>query len=137
MKIEVVEKPDQALVDFFETRLAEFNAERWEVKVKVPIVVRVTNDKGEITAGCAGKTFGSWLMIDNLWVREDMRGHDLGSKILAQIESAAKARGVKYVLLDTLNFQARPFYEKHGYKVQWTQEHYPRDGRKFFMSKEL
>jgi GNAT superfamily N-acetyltransferase len=137
MRLEVVETPDKALADFFEERLEEFNRARWTIKDKIPLAIKVTNDQGEIVAGCAGKTFGLWLMIDNLWVSETLRGQNYGSKILLQMHSAAQARGCKYVLLDTLNFQARPFYEKHGYKLQWTQNHYPKDGCKYFMMKEL
>lgn len=137
VKFEVVETPEKDLVDFFEKRLEEFNVARWEIKQKIPLAIRVTNDDGEIIAGAAGKTFGMWLLIDNLWVSEKMRGQDIGSKVLQMMESAARQRGCKYVLLDTLNFQARPFYERFGYKLQWTQEHYPRDGMKFWMAKEL
>ncbi len=137
MKVEVIESPDQSIADFFEKRIEEFNLARWEVTEKKPIAVKVTDDDGELVAGAAGKTFGLWLLLDNLWVAESNRGQDLGSKILVALENAAKVRGCQFVLLDTLNFQARPFYEKHGYSVQWTQKNYPRDGMKFFMVKEL
>lgn len=137
MKVEVIESPDQSMAEFFEKKIEEFNLTHWEIKEKKPIAVIVAGQNGEIGAGAAGKTFGLWLLIDNLWVDESQRGQDLGSKILVSLESAAKARGCQFVLLDTLNFQARPFYEKHGYSVQWTQKNYPRDGTKFFMVKEL
>ncbi len=90
---------------------------------KKPIAVKVTDQTGNIIGGAAGKTFGAWLLIDNLWVNESFRGQDLGTKILMQLEAAAKDRGCHSVLLDTLSFQARPFYEKQGYSVQWTQNH--------------
>ncbi len=61
----------------------------------------------------------------------------MGTKILLMLEETAIKRGCKFVLLDTLNFQARPFYEKHGYEVKWTQQNYPKDGCKYFMVKEL
>lgn len=137
MKVEVIESPDQSIADFFEKKIEEFNLARWEITEKKPIAVKVTGKDGETIAGAAGKTFGLWLLLDNLWVSESNRGQDLGSKILTALENAAKARGCRFVLLDTLNFQARPFYEKHGYSVQWTQKNYPRDGMKFFMTKEL
>jgi GNAT superfamily N-acetyltransferase len=137
MKIELIEKPSKELADFFEKRIEEFNIARWEVKEKVPIVVNVTNEKGETVGGVAAKTFGVWLLIDNLWVSEELRGQDYGSKILKLLEECAKKRGCQFSLLDTLNFQARPFYEKFGYSVRWTQNNYPKEGCKYFMVKDL
>lgn len=137
MKIEVVESPNQELMNFFEQRIAEFNIVRWEIKEKIPLVIRVTNDHEEIIAGVSSKTFGNWLLIENLWVAEALRGQNMGTKILKALESAAIQRGCKFALLDTLGFQARPFYEKHGYTVQWTQQKYPKEGLKYFMVKEF
>ena len=137
MKIEVVETPESQLIDFFSQRIEEFNLHHWELKKKSPIAVKVSDQSGNIVAGAAGKTFGLWLLIDNLWVEEKQRGQDLGTKVLLALENAASKRGCLHVLLDTLNFQAKPFYEKHGYKVEWVQRNYPRDGHKYFMTKDL
>lgn len=137
LEIEIVNKPDLDLIDFFEKRLEEFNIARWEVKEKIPLVLKVSGDNGEIIAGVSAKTFGLWLLIDNLWVSEKLRGQNLGSRILMKLERLAIDRGCQWSLLDTLNFQARPFYEKLGYKVQWTQNNYPREGCKHFMVKRL
>lgn len=137
MKLETVETPDPDLAAFFTARIDEFNEARWEVKRKIPIAVKVTDDAGEIKGGGAGKTFGFWFLLDHLWVHDSCRGQDLGSRVLRALEEAARARGCRHVLLDTLGFQARGFYEKHGYRVRWTQEHYPREGCKHFMTKDL
>jgi GNAT superfamily N-acetyltransferase len=137
VKLEVIQNPSTEQMDFFEKRIEEFNVERWEVKKKIPIVIEVKSDSGEIIAGVAAKTFGNWLLIDNLWVKETYRGQDLGTEILKQLEDSARERGCIYALLDTLNFQARPFYEKFGYRVAWTQENYPKVGCKHFMVKTL
>lgn len=137
MKLELVESPSAELINFFDKKIEEFNLAQWEVKTKVPLAVQVLNDQSEIVAGAAAKTFGLWMLLDNLWVHETLRGRNMGTKILAMLESAAVERGCRYVLLDTLNFQARPFYERLGYKVHWTQENYPKDGCKYFMVKEL
>ena len=76
-------------------------------------------------------------MINTLWVSETLRGQQVGSKILHEIEQAAQVRGCNKALLDTLNFQAMPFYEKHGYQVQWTQQGYPKTGCRYYMMKQL
>lgn len=137
MKISVIENPTLEQVDFFEKRIEEFNVARWEIKKKFPLVVEITNEDGKVIGGAAGKTFGLWLIIDNLWLDESLRGQRYGTQVLQQMEKSGSARGCKYALLETLNFQARPFYEKHGYQLQWTQDSYPRDGKKYFLTKNL
>ena len=137
MKIQVVDQPDQNLIDFFEDQIEQFNLARWEVKKKIPLAIKIEDDRGSIIAGASAKTFGSWLLIDNIWVSEQLRGQNIGTQILENLHEAAKKRGCLYALLDTLNFQARGFYEKFGYKVQWTQPEYPKTGSKHFMTKVL
>ncbi|WP_372626757.1 GNAT family N-acetyltransferase [Arsukibacterium sp.] len=137
MSIEVLEQPDQALIELLDMKIAEFNWANWEVNERLPIAVQIKDDKGEVIAGAAGRTFGNWLQINTLWVSESLRGQQIGSKILQAIELAAKKRGCVNCLLDTLNFQAMPFYKKHGYQVQWIQENYPKTGCKYYMVKQL
>lgn len=137
MKIKVVHQPSKQLITEIEHKIEEFNLKHWEVKERVPIAIELRNEKNDLIAGATARTFGYWLLIDNIWVSEDLRGKNIGSQILNELEAAAINRGCKFALLDTLSFQARPFYEKFGYQVQWTQENYPKDGCKYFMVKRL
>ena len=137
MKIRVVDSPSKELISEIEQKIEEFNLAHWEITERKPVVIEVRGEKNELLAGAAGRTFGYWLLIDNIWVSESLRGKSMGSQLLTELEKAAIARGCKFSLLDTLGFQARPFYEKFGYKVQWTQENYPKEGCKFSMVKNL
>ncbi len=137
MKIETIEHPEQELLDYLDKKIADFNWAHWEVSERLPLAVQLKNEQGEVIAGAAGRTFGDWLLINTLWVSETLRGKDIGRQILAEIELAGKNRGCKKCLLDTLNFQAMPFYQKNGYETQWTQEGYPKTGCKYFMVKAL
>jgi GNAT superfamily N-acetyltransferase len=136
-KIEIVEKSDPELVRFLDERIAEYNWQHWEVSQRLPLAVQLKNDQGEIIAGCSGRTFGNWLQINTLWVCESLRGQSIGKELLELMESQAVKRGCNRAILDTLNFQAEPFYRKLGYKTEWVQEDYPRTGCKFFMTKRL
>jgi len=90
-----------------------------------------------VIAGAAARSFGDWLLLDTLWVSEALRGQDVGSQLLKKVEEAGKVRGCNKVWLETLSFQARPFYEKQGYKVHSVQENYPRTSCQYFMMKDL
>ncbi len=135
--IEILQNPEQNLIEFLDKKIAEFNWDNWEVSERKPIAVQIKNSAGEVIAGGAGRTFGNWLLINTLWVSKDLRGKDVGKQLLKSLENAAKKRGCIKCLLDTLNFQAMPFYKKQGYKIQWTQENYPKTGCRYYMVKEL
>jgi GNAT superfamily N-acetyltransferase len=137
MKIEIIDQPEQTLIDFLDNKIAEFNWARWEVNERKPLAIQIKNDDGSTVAGSSARTFGKWLLISTLWVSEELRGQAIGKKILLELENSAKARGCTHSMLDTLNFQAMPFYEKYGYKTQWIQENYPETGCKYFMVKAL
>jgi ribosomal protein S18 acetylase RimI-like enzyme len=137
MNIEVLDNPDKEVIDYLDKKIADFNWANLEVSERLPLAVQIRNDQGEIIAGAAARTFGDWLFLSTLWVSDELRGQNIGSNILKKIEASGKKRGCVKCLLDTLNFQAMPFYEKHGYKTQWVQEGYPKTGCKYFMVKEL
>jgi GNAT superfamily N-acetyltransferase len=137
MKIEILEKPNPEVLEYLDKKIADYNWENWEVNERLPLAVQIKNERGQIIAGAAGRTFGDWLLLNTLWVSDELRGQNIGSDILNEIEKTAKKRGCIKCLLDTLNFQAMPFYEKHGYIIQWTQEGYPKTGCKYFMVKDL
>ncbi|QYJ95880.1 GNAT family N-acetyltransferase [Shewanella spartinae] len=123
--------------DRVKQKIAEFNWQRWEVSERLPLGLKLENETGEMNAGLSARTFGNWLMIDNFWVSESLRGQQIGSRMLEEAERIARERGCIYATLDTLNFQARPFYEARGYRLEWTQEQYPKTGCKYFMTKTL
>ena len=137
MNIELIDNPEQEFITFLDDKIAEYNWQRWEVSERKPLAMKMTDEQGKIIAGAAGRSFGDWFMLNTLWVDEQYRGKKIGDEILTKIEMAAKERGCNKCLLDTLNFQAMPFYQARGYLTQWIQEGYPKTGCKYYMMKHL
>jgi len=137
MKIEVLENPEKELINFLDEKIAEYNWQHWEVNERKALAIKMTDEEGNVIAGAAGRTFGDWFMLNTLWVDEKHRGKKIGEQLLSKIEAAAKKRGCIKSLLDTLNFQAMPFYQTKGYITQWVQEGYPKTGCKYYMVKSL
>ncbi|WP_088330141.1 GNAT family N-acetyltransferase [Lacimicrobium sp. SS2-24] len=137
MKIEIENTPSESLTEFLHQQIVEFNRAHREWNERQPLAAVLRDEAGTIVGGAAGETFGNWLQLKTLWVDNSQRGKGVGSQLLVAMEQQAASRGCKFCLLDTLNIQARPFYEKCGYRVQWTQQHYPLTGSKYFMTKEL
>jgi GNAT superfamily N-acetyltransferase len=102
-----------------------------------PVAVLARDQRGGLVAGVVGTINWTWLHINLVWVSEALRRTGLGSRLLREIERVAAQRGCRRAHLDTFSYQARPFYERHGYRVFGTLEDYPPGHQRFFMEKEL
>jgi len=90
-----------------------------------------------LVAVISGLLFVNLLHINWLWFRELVRCNGLWTKLLVGLGAAAVELGATRGQLDTLDFQAKPFYEKHGYQVKYQLNNYPRTGTRYFMEKSL
>ena len=117
-------------------KIVEFNAQHFDAQ-RVPLGYKFTDEQGELVAGISGCVFGNWLMISWLWCSDSAQGKGLAGKLLTALEQAAIELGATTAQLDTLDFQAKPFYEKRGYSVKYQLNNYPRSGTRYFMEKPL
>lgn len=90
-----------------------------------------------IAGGLNAVTVWGWLHIKEFWVASDLRGKGLGSQILLAAEAEARRRGCNSAFLDTFDFQAKPFYERLGYRQWGSLAEFPEGHTRFFMMKPL
>lgn len=102
-----------------------------------PLSLVIRNSEGRAVAGLLGYTVWDWFQVDALWVEESMRGRGLGTRLLAEAEHRAVARGCGKARLDTFDFEARSFYEERGYVVYAELVDFPSGHRQFHMYKVL
>ena len=117
--------------------IRSYNRSKREAAESEPLNLYVEDDKGELMAGLVAETFGNWLEIEYLFVKEDLRGQGIGSQLLQQAESAAKNRNCRFAFVNTYQFQAPAFYQKYGYKEVFTMKDYPYTGQRHYYQKEL
>jgi GNAT superfamily N-acetyltransferase len=103
--------------------------------VRVAVYLRDAHDV--IQGGLVGFLAWQWLSVEYLWVGEALRGRGHGSALLRQAEAIARDAGCVAVKLDTYEFQAKPFYEKLGYRVFGVLEGYPSNTRTYYLHKSL
>ena len=117
--------------------IRSYNRSKREAAESEPLNLYVEDEHGEIMAGLVAETFGNWLEIEYLFVKEDLRGQGIGSQLLKQAESEAKKRNCRFAFVNTYQFQAPAFYQKHGYKEVFTLKDYPYTGQRHYYQKDL
>lgn len=101
------------------------------------LAVFAMSDEGSRTGALTALTWGNWLQIQLLWVKDENRGQGIGSQLLSQAEASAKERGCLFSLIDTFSFQALPFYLQRGYEIRMTLNNFPEDQQRFYLTREL
>jgi GNAT superfamily N-acetyltransferase len=95
----------------------------------------VLDEGGQLAGGIQGKFEWDWLHITILWVRN--RGQGLGRQLVEAAEGFAREHGKRGLFLDTLDFQARPFYERLGFSVIGKIENAAGASARYFMLKQI
>ncbi|TVQ63708.1 MAG: GNAT family N-acetyltransferase [Phycisphaerales bacterium] len=99
------------------------------------IVLR--DEHGTVCGGIIGSTIWNWLRIDVLWLPEGLRGRGFGKRLLEYAEDLARKRGCDSAMLDTFDFEARDFYEAHGYVVRSQTDDFPPGHTHYRLTKGL
>jgi GNAT superfamily N-acetyltransferase len=103
----------------------------------IPLNLFVRDDLRAIKGGLLGATYWGWCAIDILWLHDDLRGKGYGTRLMQLAEDEAKRRGCLGVHLDTLSFQALPFYQKLGYTVFGQIDDLPVGHARYYLKKSL
>ena len=114
-----------------------YNRSKREAAESESLNLYIEDEHGRLLAGLVAETFGNWLEIEYLFVKEELRGQGIGSQLLQQAESEAKKRNCRFAFVNTYQFQAPAFYQKYGYKKVFTMKDYPYTGQRHYYQKEL
>lgn len=136
MKIRIAENLSEQDIAEIHSHLKAYNNEKREPSTYIPLGLFL-EEEGKKKAGLTGEVFGNWLCIKYLWVSEELRGQGIGSTLLKQAEQEAIRHGAVYSYVDTFDFQAPGFYEKHGYCEVFHLWEYPLTGKRCYYTKKL
>ncbi len=88
---------------------------------------------GGVRAICYPQT----MHVHLLAVNNDYLGQNVGTNLMNYVEDYARKKEMYSIDLGTAEFQARPFYEKLGYKVIFTRKNYPKGFETYSLIKYL
>ena len=116
------------------------NEEAFKAKQVTPIRyfgVFIKDAENKVIGGITGSTYFGCLYVDTLWVREELRHQGLGTKLMAAAEKIGKERGCLFAVLNTMDWEAGPFYKKLGYEVDFIRHGFEKDSRMYFLIKKI
>ncbi len=99
------------------------------------IAIMLKNEAGNAVGGLWAKLYYDWLFVELLFVPENLRGEDFGTRLLTQAEQIARQKTCIGIWLDTFSFQAPGFYEKNGYERFGALKDYPKGRERIFFRK--
>ena len=137
-QIVLTDAPDAADTAIVADGLRDYNTKEAGYNDYRPLAVFVTDPAtGKVVGGLYGGSYLGQLRIDRFFLPEDRRRDRLGSRVLALAEEEGRRRGCSRIALNTLEIQARPFYEKQGYTMA-AQLDCPSPGvTRYLMTKKL
>lgn len=132
-----VEKPEESAWAIIGAGIHNYNMQQVGGSNPQRLCFVLLEEDQEIVGGVIGEIHWDWLWLDLIWVREDLRGHGYGQRLLTAIEDGARNHGARNVYLDTFSFQAPGFYVKNGYHVFGELQDFPPGHQRFFLTKRL
>jgi GNAT superfamily N-acetyltransferase len=137
-RIVLTDAPDPAETAIIQEGLRAYNIEQAGRDDSRPLAVFVTDPvSGKIVGGLYGGSYLGQLRVDPFFLPQSMRRDRLGSRLLAMAEEEGRRRGCSRITLNTLEIQARSFYEKQGYETAATLDCDPPGVTRYLMTKRL
>lgn len=135
MAIEIVPKEIDDELGRFIDESFEAYARKNEVTCNYEDFSFVAKDGDKIVGTINGHSYYNSVHISDLIVSEECRGQDIGSMLVRKVEDKYKGRNMEYICLTTYAFQAREFYEKLGYEVEYVRKSRNEKLTKYFLIK--
>jgi GNAT superfamily N-acetyltransferase len=116
--ITLTDRTETKVRTIIENGLSRYNRERAGHDDYRGLNVLVSDpETHEVLGGILGHTSLGLCFIDLVFLPEQLRGQDVGTRIMTMAEEEARRRGCRAAVLYTISFQAPGFYEKRGYRA--------------------
>lgn len=130
-------EPNPADLEVVKQGLYSFNMRTMNEERFLDISIFLRDATNAIQGGILGTVWADWFHLEFLWIAESYRHQGYGDQLIEAAEAEARAFGSKSAYLETFSFQARPFYERHGFQVVGAINNYPPGQTYYLLSKSL
>jgi ribosomal protein S18 acetylase RimI-like enzyme len=97
----------------------------------------IRREDGTLIACLVVQPFWGQMYIRNLFVEEPYRRQGYGRMLMEHGLEFARKQGCDFVFLESMNFQARNFYKKLGFQVDFVRHGYNKDVSYYYLTKNL
>lgn len=136
LQIEYVPTPTLSDIELLTHGLSEQATAKRKMPSMQCYAFFLRNDE-TIYGGINGVSVYGNLAIDQLWLNETVRGQGYGQQLVAMAEQWGRNVGCRFATLETMEWEARPFYEKLGFYVEYTRNGYFDDTVCYCMRKDF
>jgi len=130
----ITENPSTKDLDFLTQRINEETADQGSA---YPFAIFIWDENGNIIAGCNGSVIFGSIYTDQLWVRPEHRKKGIGKRLVERVHEYGKKKGCAIATVATMSFQVPEFYQKLGYKIDFSRRGYNKRSSCIFLSKIL
>ena len=128
--------PSAEDIDFLYQGIYEEAKKKKGMRPNVPFGFFLKDEKGHTVGGLNGFCYYGCLYMDQLYIEEQYRGQGWGTKLVQAAEDFGHAQNCKIFHVTTMDWEARGFYEKLGYKLMISFVGYENNAVMHFLRKE-
>ncbi len=126
--------------EYEEILIQEISNDAFDAKGFLPMrsfSIFIKDSEENIRGGITGTVLFGSLYVDSLWVHKNLQNQGWGSQLIHEAEKIGKEQGALFVTLNTMDWQALPFYQKLGYSIEFTRQGYSKDSKMFLLRKNF
>jgi len=97
----------------------------------------IRDENNKILGGYTGNTLYGSLYIDLLWVDDRLRHQNYGTQLMQGALHFGKKHGCTFVTVNTMDWEAREFYIKLGFEIEFIRHGFLKDSSFYFLRKAL
>jgi len=115
----------------------EFAIEQMGLSDAQPYQVFHLTENKELKGAAVFRYFWNAVEVKQLYIAKDHRGKGIGTELMNRVQHFARKQGCAFISLNTLSFQALPFYLERGYTLEFTRKGYSHEVEMHYLIKYL
>lgn len=102
-----------------------------------PFGIFIKDSHGVVLGGVNGFSCYGCLYVDMLWLNNKLRKQGFGKKLMVEAERIGYERRCTFSTVDTMDWEALPFYQKLGYSIEFVREGFEKESKMYMLRKKL
>ncbi|MFN7709685.1 MAG: GNAT family N-acetyltransferase [Holosporales bacterium] len=137
MKLALQLEPSPEILERISQGVTDYAQEMRGLPPIEPFAIPLEDENGKLVGGCHGITYYGCIYMDALWIGESHRHQGWGRQLVQQMEAYGVRKGCTFATVNTMDWEALPFYEKLGYTIEFVRGGYPKNSKLYFLRNDF